>query len=150
MGLQTMIRHARRSLFTLSPLTCSVRFDAERRCSAKSLGIALVAGLCLITGIQPATATNTLIKEIEMYKLYTHIKVSNSKEYRCIELLWTKESNWNPKSKNKKSSAYGIPQLLKLTTTDPYLQIDAGIKYIRSRYSNGCNAYEFFKVKGYY
>ena len=150
MGLQTMIRHARRSLLTLSPLTCSVRFDAERRCSAKSLGIALVAGLCLITGIQPATATTTLIKEIEIYKLYTHIKVSNSKEYRCIELLWTKESNWNPKSKNKKSSAFGIPQLLKLTTTDPYLQIDAGIKYIRSRYSNGCNAYEFFKVKGYY
>jgi hypothetical protein len=110
----------------------------------------LSVGLCLILGIQPATATTTLIKEIEIYKLYTHIKVSNSKEYRCIELLWTKESNWNPKSKNKRSSAYGIPQLLKLTTTDPYLQIDAGIKYIRNRYSNGCNAYEFFKVKGYY
>jgi hypothetical protein len=109
-----------------------------------------VAGLCLILSITPATATTTLIKEIEIYKLYTHIKVSNSKEYRCIELLWTKESNWNPRSKNKKSSAFGIPQLLKLTTTDPYLQIDAGIKYIRSRYSNGCNAYEFFKVKGYY
>ena len=150
MGLQAMIRHANRLMLTLRPLTGSVRFDAERRCGAKSLGIALVAGLCLISGIQPATATTTLIKEIEIYKLYTHIKVSNSKEYRCIELLWTKESNWNPKSKNKKSSAYGIPQLLKLTTTDPYLQIDAGIKYIRNRYSNGCNAYEFFKVKGYY
>lgn len=145
-----MIRHANRLIPTLRPLTRPVRFDAERRCSAKSLGIALVAVLCLISGIQPATATTTLIKEIEIYKLYTHIKVSNSKEYRCIELLWTKESNWNPKSKNKKSSAYGIPQLLKLTTTDPYLQIDAGIKYIRSRYSHGCNAYEFFKVKGYY
>jgi len=145
-----MIRHANKLMLTLRPLTCSVRFDAERRCSAKSLGIALVAVLCLILSITPATATTTLIKEIEIYKLYTHIKVSNSKEYRCIELLWTKESNWNPKSKNKKSSAYGIPQLLKLTTTDPYLQIDAGIKYIRNRYSNGCNAYEFFKVKGYY
>lgn len=145
-----MIRHANKLMLTLRPLTGSVRFDAERRCSAKPLGIALVAVLCLILSITPATATNTLIKEIEIYKLYTHIKVSNSKEYRCIELLWTKESNWNPKSKNKRSSAYGIPQLLKLTTTDPYLQIDAGIKYIRSRYSNGCNAYEFFKVKGYY
>jgi hypothetical protein len=131
-------------------LTSAVRFDAERRCGAKSLGIALMSGLCLILGITPTSATTTLNKETEIYKLYTHIKVSNSKEYRCIELLWTKESNWNPKSKNKKSSAYGIPQLLKLTTTDPYLQIDAGIKYIRSRYTNGCNAYEFFKVKGYY
>ena len=134
----------------LRPLTRPVRFHAERRCGAVSLGIALLLELCLIQGIAPASATTTLNKETEIYKLYTHIKVSNSKEYRCIELLWTKESNWNPKSKNKKSSAYGIPQLLKLTTTDPYLQIDAGIKYIRSRYTNGCNAYEFFKVKGYY
>ena len=134
----------------LRPLTRPVRFHAERRCSAISLGIALLLELCLIQGIAPASATTTLNKEIEIYKLYTHINVSNSKEYRCIELLWTKESNWNPKSKNKKSSAYGIPQLLKLTTTDPYLQIDAGIKYIRSRYTHGCNAYEFFKVKGYY
>jgi hypothetical protein len=134
----------------LRPLTRRVRFHAERRCSAVSLGIALLLELCLLQGNTPASATNNLNKEIELYKLYTHIKVSNSKEYRCIELLWTKESNWNPKSKNKRSSAYGIPQLLKLTTTDPYLQIDAGIKYIRSRYTHGCNAYEFFKVKGYY
>ena len=134
----------------LRPLTRSVRFDAERRCSAKSLGIALVAGLCLISGIQPATATTNINKEIELYKIYTHIKISNHKEYSCINTLWSKESNWNPKAKNSKSSAFGIPQLLKLTTTDPYLQIDAGIKYIRSRYSNGCNALTFFKAKGYY
>jgi hypothetical protein len=134
----------------LRPLTRRVRFHAERRCSAVSLGIALLLELCLLQSNTPASATTTLNKEIEIYKLYTHIKLTNSKEYRCIELLWTKESNWNPKSKNKKSTAYGIPQLLKLTTTDPYLQIDAGIKYIRSRYTHGCNAYEFFKVKGYY
>lgn len=130
-------------------LTRAVRFHAERRCSAVSLGIALLLELCLIQGIAPATA-NTLNKDIELYKLYTHIKVTNSKEYRCIELLWTKESNWNPNSKNKKSTAYGIPQLLKLTATDPYIQIDAGIKYIRARYIHGCKAYEFYKVKGYY
>ena len=131
------------------PLTGLVRFHAERRRSAVSLSLVLSVGLCLITSIQPAKASTT-IKEVEIYKLYTHIKVSNSKEYRCIELLWTKESNWNPRSKNKKSTAYGIPQLLKLTTTDPYLQIDAGIKYIRSRYKDGCTAFNFFKAKGYY
>jgi hypothetical protein len=110
-----------------------------------------VAGLCLILSITPATATTTLIKEIEIYKLYTHIKVSNHKEYSCINKLWTKESNWNPKSKNKRSTAYGIPQLLKLTTNDPYLQIDAGIKYIRHRYKDGgCQALNTFLTKGYY
>jgi hypothetical protein len=134
----------------LRPLTLPVRFHAERRCSAVSLGIALLLELCLLLGNTPASATTTQTKDVELYKLYTHIKLTNSKEYRCIELLWTKESNWNPLSKNKKSTAYGIPQLLNLTTTDPYLQIDAGIKYIRSRYTDGCNAYTFYKVKGYY
>ena len=145
-----MIRHANKLMLTLKPLTRSVRFDAERRCSAKSLGISLVAGLCLISGIETSSATTNINKEIELYKLYTHIKVSNHKEYSCINVLWSKESAWNPKAKNSKSSAYGIPQLLKLTTNDPYLQIDAGLKYIRARYSNGCNALSFFKVKGYY
>ena len=134
----------------LRPLTRPVRFHAERRCSAVSLGIALLLELCLLQGNTPASATTTLNKEIELYKDYTHRNVGNHKEYSCINMLWTKESNWNPKAKNKKSSAYGIPQLLKLTTTDPYAQIDAGIKYIRSRYKDGCNAYTFFKVKGYY
>jgi hypothetical protein len=134
----------------LRPFTRLVRFDAERRCGAKSLGIALLVDLCLILSITPASATTTINKDIELYKLYTHIKLTNSKEYRCIELLWTKESNWNPNSKNKKSSAYGIPQLLKLTTTDPYMQIDAGIKYALSRYNSMCNAYAFYKLKGYY
>ena len=136
---------------SLTLLTRSVRFDAERRCGAESLGIALLVNLCLILSITPASATNTLNKEIEIYKVYTHIKLGNHKEYSCINKLWTKESNWNPKSKNSKSSAYGIPQLLKLTTTDPYLQIDAGIKYVRSRYKEGgCQALNFFLTKGYY
>ena len=133
----------------LRPLTLPVRFHAERRCSAVSLGIALLLELCLITSITPAYATNTA-KEIEIYKVYTHIKLGNHKEYSCINKLWTLESNWNPKSKNSKSSAYGIPQLLNLTTTDPYLQIDLGIKYIRSRYNSACIALTFFNNKGYY
>ena len=131
-------------------LTVAVRFQAERRCSAVSLGLALLLELCLLQSNTPASATTTINKEIELYKIYTHIKVSNHKEYSCINVLWSKESAWNPRAKNSKSSAYGIPQLLKLTTTDPYLQIDAGIKYIRARYSNGCNALTFFKAKGYY
>jgi hypothetical protein len=134
----------------LRPLTRPVRFHAERRCSAVSLGIALLLELCILQGNTPASASTTINKDIEIYKVYTHIKLSDHKEYSCINNLWTKESNWNPKSKNSKSSAYGIPQLLNLTTTDPYLQIDAGIKYIRSRYGTTCNAYTFYKIKGYY
>ena len=86
----------------------------------------------------------------ETYKIYAHIKLLNSKEFICIDRLWTKESQWNPKANNPTSTAYGIPQLLKLKEKDPYKQIDLGIKYIHKRYGTACNAWAFFRVKGYY
>ena len=112
----------------------------------------LVAGLCLLLSTSPswAIAGTTTSKEIETYKLYTHIKLLDSKEFICINALWTKESNWNPKAKNKKSTAYGIPQLLKLKETDPFKQIDKGLEYVSKRYSTMCNAWAHFKAKGYY
>jgi hypothetical protein len=111
-----------------------------------------VAGLCLLLSncTSTAEATETATKEIETYKLYTHIKLLDSKEFICINALWTKESNWSKTSKNKRSSAYGIPQLLNLKETDPYKQIDKGLIYIKSRYSTACNAWSFYKAKGYY
>jgi len=117
-----------------------------RRCRVLS------AVLCLYASIAPlsAYAADTTSKEIETYKLYAHIKLIDTKEFICINALWTKESNWNPKSKNKHSSAYGIPQLLNLTETDPYMQIDKGLSYIQSRYTTMCNAWSFYKAKGYY
>jgi hypothetical protein len=126
-----------------------------RRC------LVLSAVLCLAQSTSPswAIAGTTTSKEIETYKLYTHIKLLDSKEFICVNALWTKESNWSKTSKNKKSSAYGIPQLLNLKETDPYKQIDKGIIYINSRYKtiNGkvtntpmCNAWAHFKAKGYY
>ena len=36
-------------------------------------------------------------------------------EWSCLYTLWTKESNWNPKSLNKKSGAFGIAQFMPVT-----------------------------------
>jgi len=110
---------------------------------------------CLLTATLIFTGMNTsnahdLSKDIEMYKVYTHIKLMNAKEYRCIELLWNAESKWNPKSNNPKSTAFGIPQLLKLTETNPYLQIDLGLKYIKSRHQTPCQAWAYFKKVKHY
>ena len=91
-----------------------------------------------------------LSKDVEMYKVYTHIKLMNAKEFRCVELLWNAESKWNPKANNKKSTAFGIPQLLKLTETNPYLQIDLGLKYIAKRYGSTCKAWDRFKKVKHY
>ena len=88
--------------------------------------------LCLILGsifIQSVPAKAD-INAIDAYKIYAHIKIGDYKEFRCLEKLWTKESNWRPKAKNKLSTAYGIPQLLKMKETNPYKQIDLGLKYI--------------------
>jgi len=106
--------------------------------------------LIVVNAFTNAYATTTYNKEIENYKLYTHIKLTNHNEYLCLEQLWMLESKWNPKANNKRSSAYGIPQLLKLKTNDPYKQIDAGLKYISARHSTPCKALAFHKKHGYY
>ena len=87
----------------------------------------------------PANAVE--IKEIDKYKIYIHIKVMNYKEFVCIEKLWSKENRlWDAYAKNPKSSAYGIPQLLRLKERNPYVQMDLGYKYIVHRYKTPCNA----------
>ena len=97
-----------------------------------------------------AYATTNYNKEIEKYKLYSHIKLTNHKQYLCLEKLWYLESKWNPLADNKRSTAFGIPQLLKLKTKDPYKQIDAGLKYIEARHLNPCRALAFHKKHRYY
>jgi len=97
----------------------------------------------------PATAVNNT--EIDKYKIYIHLKVMKYNEFRCIEKLWSKENRlWDPYAKNPKSSARGIPQLLKMTETNPYVQMDLGYKYIVHRYNTPCNALAFHSKHGYY
>ena len=118
----------------------------SRRASRKaisSLGAVMLSGVLCSNAVAATPVT-------EIYKTYAHIKLNNHKEYICLEALWTKESLWNPASNNKKSSAYGIPQLLNMKEKDPYKQIDLGLKYIYARYTTACNAWAFFKAKGYY
>lgn len=106
--------------------------------------------LIVLNAFTNAYATTTYNKEIENYKLYTHIKLTNHNEYLCLEQLWMLESKWNPKANNKRSSAYGIPQLLKLKTNDPYKQIDLGLIYIAKRYATPCKALAFHLKTGHY
>ncbi len=117
-----------------------LRRIARRRC------LVLLAVLCVI-GITPAKAYDP---NVESYKLYSHMKLGNDKSYRCLVTLWRLESNWSYTAKNKKSSAYGIPQLLKMTETNPYKQIDLGLKYIAKRYGNPCKALDHHKKVGHY
>ena len=110
----------------------------------------MIQSSLVIASINNAYAINNNEIEKEKYKLYSHIKLTNSRQYLCLEQLWTRESQWNPLADNKRSTAFGIPQLLKLKTKDPYKQIDAGLKYIEARHLNPCRALAFHKKHGYY
>ena len=80
-------------------------------------------------------------------------------QFECLNKLWEKESNWRHTADNPKSSAYGIPQALpgsKMASegsdweTNPKTQIRWGLRYIESRYSNPCNAWQHFTKKNWY
>jgi hypothetical protein len=116
---------------------------------ARRRSLVLLAGLLLFTNMPTAKALSTA-RDINNYKLYAHIKLLDAKQYRCLELLWNKESRWNPRADNPKSTAYGIPQLLKLKELDPYKQIDLGLKYIEHRYGTVCKALAHHKKAGHY
>lgn len=110
--------------------------------------IIYMVGLNLL-GLHAVNAVNNPIEK-DYYKLYSHTKVLSAKQYLCLLQLWERESKWDPKANNKRSTAYGIPQLLNLKTTDPYKQIDLGIKYISHRYGTACKALAHHLKHGHY
>jgi hypothetical protein len=116
---------------------------------ARMRSLVLIGGLLLFVNSPNAIAVNTA-RDVNNYKLYAHMKLKDAKQYRCLELLWNKESRWNPRADNPKSTAYGIPQLLKLKAIDPYIQMDLGLKYIKHRHLTPCKALEFHKRTGHY
>ena len=80
-------------------------------------------------------------------------------QYACLNKLWTKESHWNYKARNKVSGAQGIDQALPATKmeivgtdwrTNPVTQITWGLKYINERYESPCKAWSKFKRSRWY
>jgi len=139
-------------MIMLRLLTSPVRYFSTRAavagCSRRTTLHATVLLISLtLLSTDVATASP---KSIDLYKLYAHNKIVDADQYRCLDTLWTLESNWNPKAKNKKSSAFGIPQLLKMTTKNPIEQIDLGLKYITIRHQSACKALDFFTKNGHY
>jgi hypothetical protein len=116
---------------------------------ARRRSLVLLAML-LLFGNMPASQAITTHRDKETYKLYAHIKLLNAKQYRCLEVLWDRESKWDPRANNPKSSAYGIPQLLNMRELDPFKQIDLGIKYITHRHKTPCKALDYHTKRGHY
>lgn len=72
-------------------------------------------------------------------------------EWKSLYKLWNKESRWDYKADNPRSSAYGIPQMLKMPEDTPMVkQIDLGLKYIKHRYGSPSKALAFHNSNGWY
>ena len=110
------------------------------------LGIALC--LANILGFEKAHSVSWSIPKLKQYTF--HALDYSFEQFYCVDELWYKESRWNYKAKNPKSSAFGIPQILGLKELNPTKQIDRGLDYIKHRYDNPCNALKHHKIKGWY
>ena len=74
----------------------------------------------------------------------------NKKQVNCLVTLWTRESRFDHLADNKRSTAYGIAQLLGEKSSDPSIQILHGIKYIGARYKgSACRALKSNRGKWY-
>ena len=82
-----------------------------------------------------------------------------SDQFRCLDLLWTRESGWRANAYNASSGAYGIPQSLpgsKMAAagadwrTNAATQINWGLSYISGRYGSPCSAWAHSEAVNWY
>jgi len=103
----------------------------------------------LILTTMPVNAAKA-VNQSDLLKLYAHSRIINYEQFKCFDALITKESNWRVDAKN--ASHYGIGQMRNLNykKLDGFTQVDWSIRYITKRYGSMCNAWRFFKAKGYH
>jgi hypothetical protein len=120
------------------------------RASLKGVACLIAAAIGIAMSMPMAVAPAAQSMPIKSVKQYAKEKTVNPKQWSCLAKLWGKESAWNHLADNPHSTAFGIPQILGLTTTNPYKQIDLGVKYIKHRYDTPCKAWSHHKRKGWY
>jgi hypothetical protein len=111
-------------------------------------GVLVAIGIALC--IMP-DAGGSIPKQYISYKEYAYYALGyNLKEYKCLSILYGKESAWNPEAVN--GSHYGIPQGKSewLKDQDGYTQIRWGLDYIGHRYGEPCIALAHWRAKGWH
>lgn len=88
-------------------------------------------------------------KQIAREKVLSTYKSNH--EWRSLYKLWNKESRWDYEANNPESTAFGIPQMLKMDENTPMTQqINLGLKYIKHRYGSPSKALAFHNANGWY
>lgn len=116
----------------------------------------------VITILSPAHASSPkleiqaihLMIATQQPKAYAKIAMAQyvwgSKQQKCLNALWGKESAWKRHADNPHSTAFGIAQLLGEKSRNPVTQINNGLRYIDHRYDTPCNAWRFWQRNRWY
>ena len=135
------------------PTPSLLELDAVKTVDASAMALISVASRQVDLARQPDGA-----REIAKSLIAANYTWSE-KQFTCLDQLWTKESHWNYKARNKSSGAHGIAQALPATKmevvgtdwrTNPVTQITWGLKYISERYETPCKAWSKFKRSNWY
>ena len=157
----TLEQDSTRTAAIIEPDEASVSLFAEDDLAATASGAIFSSDLALVSSVsrQVELARTPLgAKKVAKSILLNEYGFSE-KEYKCLNSLWTKESNWNYKARNKSSGAHGIPQALPASKmnvvstdwrTNPVTQIRWGLRYISIRYETPCKALAKHKRSNYY
>jgi hypothetical protein len=133
-----------RQVFALKAKT-RARKAQLARCWLVGGALLVLQTFALDTAKSQELKVNTL-KQITFHKMNY-----NFEQFYCLDEIVWKESRWNYKAKNPKSTASGLFQVLKSKEKDPIKQIDQGLKYINHRYNGcACTALAHHKLKGWY
>ncbi len=133
-----------RQVFALKAKT-RARKAQLARCWLVGIAMFVLQTFGLETAQSQELKVNTL-KQITFHKMNY-----NFEQFYCLDEIIYKESRWNYKAKNPRSTAYGLFQVLKSKEKDPIKQIDQGLKYINHRYNGcACTALAHHKRKGWY
>jgi Transglycosylase SLT domain len=145
----------------IGPDEASVSVFAEDDLAATASGAIFSSDLALVSSVsrQVELARSPIgAKKVAKSILLNEYGFSE-KEYKCLNSLWTKESHWNYKARNKSSGAHGIAQALPASKmnvvstdwrTNPVTQIRWGLRYISIRYETPCKALAKHKRSNYY
>ena len=157
----TLEQDSTKSAAVVEPDQAAVSLLAEDDLAATASGAIFSSDLALVSSVsrQVELARTPLgAKKVAKSILLNEYGFSE-KEYKCLNRLWTKESNWNYKARNKNSGAHGIPQALPASKmnvistdwrTNPVTQIRWGLRYISIRYETPCKALAKHKRSNYY
>jgi len=135
------------TLLAAEPIRGSAR--ARKGMARGVLAVAIGTLLCTM----PSAGGSKPVQYISYKEYALHALNYNVREYKCLSILYGKESAWNPKASN--GSHYGIPQGKSewLKDQDGYTQIQWGLKYIqhhRIYKGDTCKALDHWRAKGWH